>query len=83
MFHLNLSNLSRSPWSGEYQSLKGTDKPPAGGYKPSAQLAQLESAFNDGFDTYRELYFGGGISSVYLWDLDQGFAGSILIKKGT
>jgi capping protein beta len=27
------------------------------------------------------LYFEGGVSSVYLWDLDSGFAGVILIKK--
>ena len=27
-------------------------------------------------------YFEGGVSSVYLWDLDHGFAGVILIKKG-
>lgn len=26
-------------------------------------------------------YFEGGVSSVYLWDLDHGFAGAILIKK--
>ena len=26
-------------------------------------------------------YFDGGVSSVYLWDLDHGFAGVILIKK--
>ena len=30
---------------------------------------------------YRELYFEGGVSSVYLWDLDAGLAGVILIKK--
>ena len=30
---------------------------------------------------YRELYFEGGVSSVYLWDLDAGFAGVILMKK--
>jgi F-actin capping protein, beta subunit len=35
---------------------------------------------NDRFQ-YRELYFEGGVSSVYLWDLDSGFAGVILIKK--
>ena len=27
------------------------------------------------------MYFEGGVSSVYLWDLDHGFAGVILIKK--
>jgi hypothetical protein len=26
-------------------------------------------------------YFEGGISSVYLWDIDGGFAGVVLIKK--
>ena len=32
--------------------------------------------------TCRELYFeAGSISSVYLWDLDNGFAGCFLIKK--
>jgi len=30
---------------------------------------------------YRYRYFEGGVSSVYLWDLDYGFAGVILIKK--
>ena len=33
------------------------------------------------FDQYREMYYEGGISSVYLWDLDHGFAAVILIKK--
>merc|ERR1712037_379645 len=36
---------------------------------------------NTAFDQYREMYFEGGVSSVYLWDLDHGFAGVILIKK--
>ena len=27
------------------------------------------------------MYYEGGISSVYLWDLDHGFAAVILIKK--
>ena len=26
-------------------------------------------------------YYEGGISSVYFWDLDHGFAGVILLKK--
>ena len=30
---------------------------------------------------YNFRYFEGGVSSVYLWDLDHGFAGVILIKK--
>ncbi|KAL2296629.1 hypothetical protein Nmel_015952 [Mimus melanotis] len=31
--------------------------------------------------TVVQMYFEGGVSSVYLWDLDHGFAGVILIKK--
>ncbi|KAH6575878.1 hypothetical protein BASA50_010589 [Batrachochytrium salamandrivorans] len=65
----------RSPWSNEYQP------PNADGIKPSMKLQKLEAAANDAFDTYRELYFGGGASSVYLWDLEDGFAGVVLIKK--
>jgi hypothetical protein len=41
----------------------------------------MESEFNELFDAYREMYFEGGTSSVYLWDQDQGFAGCFLIKK--
>ena len=26
-------------------------------------------------------YYEGGISSVYFWDLDDGFAGVVLLKK--
>lgn len=26
-------------------------------------------------------YYEGGVSSVYLWDTDDGFAGVVLIKK--
>ena len=41
----------------------------------------MEIEFNELFDAYREMYFEGGTSSVYLWDQDQGFAGCFLIKK--
>jgi capping protein beta len=41
----------------------------------------MEVEFNELFDAYRELYFEGGTSSVYLWDLENGFAGCFLIKK--
>jgi hypothetical protein len=27
-------------------------------------------------------YYEGGISSVYFWDIDEGFAGCVLLKKG-
>ncbi|KAI9330609.1 F-actin-capping protein subunit beta [Obelidium mucronatum] len=67
----------RSPWSNEY------DPPLADGTHPSTRLRKLEVAANDAFDVYRELYYEGGISSVYLWDTDEKdvFAGVILIKK--
>ena len=48
---------------------------------PSARLRTLEVEANELFDAYRELYYEGGTSSVYLWDLDGGFAGCFLIKK--
>jgi len=68
----------RSPWSNEY------DPPLPDGTIPSAKLRKLEVQANEAFDAYREMYYeGGGVSSVYLWDLDDGgFAGVVLMKKG-
>jgi len=65
----------RSPWSNTY------DPAIEDGAVPSDRVRALEVQANAAFDTYRELYFEGGVSSVYLWDLDHGFAGVILIKK--
>lgn len=65
----------RSPWSSKY------DPPLKDGAQPSAKLRDLEVQFNKAFDTYRDLYFEGGVSSSYLWDIDEGFAGVVLIKK--
>lgn len=45
-------------------------------------MRKLEVAANESFDVYRELYYEGGVGSVYFWDLDDGFAGVILLKKG-
>ena len=28
-------------------------------------------------------YYEGGVSSVYFWDLDDGFAGVVLLKKSS
>lgn len=68
----------RSPHSNAY------DPPLEDGTLPTARLRKLEVAANAAFDTYRELYYDGGLSSVYFWDLDDGgFAGVILLKKGT
>lgn len=66
----------RSPWSNTYSP----ELPD--GTMPSSKLRELEVMMNDAFDTYREQYYEGGISSVYLWDLeDGGFAGAVLLKK--
>jgi capping protein beta len=42
----------------------------------------LEVAANEAFNTYRELYYGGGVSSVYAFDIEDKFAVVVLIKKG-
>ena len=42
----------------------------------------MEVRANEAFDVYRELYYEGGVSSVYFWNLDDGFAGVVLLKKG-
>jgi len=66
----------RSPWSNEY------DPPLEDGTVPSPKLRKLEIAAKEAFDTYREMYYEGGVSSVFLWDLeDGGFAGVVLLKK--
>ena len=67
----------RSPWSNEYEP------PIEDGATPSARLRELEIQANQAFDVYRELYYEGGVSSVYLWDLEHGFAGVVLLKKGS
>lgn len=65
----------RSPWSNQY------DPPFDEGIQPSDRLRKLEVEANAAFEQYREMYFEGGVSSVYFWDNDFGFAGVILIKK--
>jgi len=75
----------RSPWTNQYYP------PIDDGFVPSARLRTLEVQANDIFESYREMYYEGGVSSVYLWDLDDddakpvsdttGFAGCFLIKK--
>ncbi|POS87596.1 F-actin capping protein [Erysiphe pulchra] len=82
----------RSPWSGEFESpLGGTgqggidedgNNEGAGeGAVPSERLRRMEIKANEAFDVYRELYYEGGVSSVFFWDLDDGFAGVVLLKK--
>lgn len=71
----------RSPWSNAYIP----ESP--GAPTPSSKLRQLETSLNSAFVTYKEMYFEGGVSSVYLWDLEEqqgrelAFAGVVLLKK--
>lgn len=78
----------RSPWSNKYYpKLDDEDESPF----PSDKLRQLEIYANDSFDVYRDLYYEGGVSSVYFWDQpdedssgnDSNFAGVVLLKKNT
>lgn len=64
-----MKKLYRSPWSNTYYP------PLDDGSMPSEKLRKLELDANHAFDQYREMYFEGGVSSVYFWDLDHGFAG--------
>lgn len=78
----------RSPWSGEFEpaleqgSEGGVDEGAGAGAVPSERVRKMEIRANEAFDVYRELYYEGGVSSVYFWNLDDGFAGVVLLKKG-
>jgi len=65
----------RSPWTSKY------DPPLPDGAQPSKELRDIEVQANEVFDIYRDLYYEGGVSSVYCWDLSGGFAAVVLIKK--
>ncbi|KAI3996251.1 hypothetical protein MKX01_026719 [Papaver californicum] len=67
----------RSPWSNKYHP------PLEDGQQPSATLRQLEIEANDIFAVYRDQYYEGGISSVYMWEDEdnEGFIACFLIKK--
>ena len=76
----SLVESCRSPWSNEY------DPPLDDGSTPSSRMRKLEIQANEAFDTYRELYYEGGVSSVYLWDPEDpsgagSFAGVVVLKK--
>ncbi len=69
----------RSPWSNAFEpGLEAGEE----GTKPSEKVRELEVRMNEAVDVYRELYYEGGVSSVYFWDLDDGFAGVVVLKKG-
>jgi len=69
----------RSPWSNEYFPKIDDDEK---AFQPEDKLRKIEIRANKLFDVYRHLYFEGGVSSVYLWNLErEGFAACFLIKK--
>lgn len=74
----------RSPWSNKYIPPLKDDK---GGEaddslsRPSERVRHLEETFNEVFNAYKTAYYEGGVSSVYLWDLEEGFAGAFVIRK--
>lgn len=72
----------RSPWSNDYYPQLSAEDLAESPF-PSEKLRELEIICNDSFDVYRDLYYEGGVSSVYLWDLDEesDFAGVILFKN--
>jgi len=75
----------RSPWSNEFDpplGATGGGESGGGGATPSEKVRRMEVKANEAFDVYRELYYEGGVSSVYFWNLDDGFAGVVLLKKG-
>ncbi|KAF4587829.1 F-actin-capping protein subunit beta [Ophiocordyceps camponoti-floridani] len=82
----------RSPWSNQFDPPLddggGAGGVGAGGSEgagegavPSERVRKMEVKGNEAFDIYRDLYYEGGVSSVYLWNLDDGFAGVVLLKK--
>lgn len=79
----------RSPWSNKYFPELNEEDLKESPF-PNDQLRQLEIRCNDSFDVYRDLYYEGGITSVYLWNIDDDenntesdtdFAGVVLFKK--
>jgi capping protein (actin filament) muscle Z-line, beta len=82
----------RSPWSNKFDppldesDEAGPDTAGEGadeGLAPGDRIRRMEIKANEAFDVYRELYYEGGVSSAYLWSLDNGFAGVVLLKKST
>ena len=65
----------RSPYSNQYQP------PCEEGAVLNARLREMEVTANSLFAAYTAAYYGAAVSSVYLWEMDAGFAGAVLIKK--
>ncbi|KAJ2897065.1 autophagy protein atg22 [Zalerion maritima] len=84
----------RSPWSNQFDpplvddgggaggvGASGANEGAGEGAVPSERVRKMEVKANEAFDIYRELYYEGGVNSVYFWNLDDGFAGVVLLKK--
>ncbi|KAL0252098.1 hypothetical protein GEMRC1_001310 [Eukaryota sp. GEM-RC1] len=68
----------RSPFSNKYFP------PLEDGVLPSDEVRKIEEAANDAFETYCQLYYDSGYSSVYLWDIPEttgALGAAVLIKK--
>jgi capping protein beta len=66
----------RSPLSNKYFP------PLPDGQAIPARLRKIEVRANTAFNAYRQLYFQGGISSVYLWEIDASVLGfGVFIKN--
>lgn len=65
----------RSPYSNKYFP----DLPD--GVLPPSNLRELEVEANTIFDKYLQLYYDKGVSSVYSWEIPDGFAVCVLFKK--
>jgi capping protein beta len=74
----------RSPWSNAFEPpLEGGGGGDGdGGVRPGERVRAMEVAANEAFEVYRELYYEGGVASCYFWDVEGGFAGCVLLKKG-
>lgn len=59
----------RSPWTNNYYPALPDDVEDP--FMPSVALRNIEEQCNKACDTYRDLYFQGGVSSVYCWDIDE------------
>ncbi|KAK3329734.1 F-actin-capping protein subunit beta [Apodospora peruviana] len=84
----------RSPWSNQFDppldeggaggvGAGGSNEGAGEGAVPGERVRKMEIRANEAFDVYRELYYEGGVSSVYFWNLDDGFAGVVLLKKSS
>lgn len=74
------SDSYRSPWCNQYHPPL-SESGDGHGVNLSASLRQLEVNCNDAFSKYLDMYYDGGVSSVYFWQLDNHIAAAILFKK--